>query len=149
MEIKTKYIEAHIIKILNNEIHYLALKRAPYQLFPDIWQPVTGKIKENEKAYNAAKREILEETGIVVNEIFILPKVTSFYLHTEDAVYLSPVFLYIVEPDSKIKLSSEHIEFGWMTINEVKNKYAWYGQRESVDVINQYASNNFEYLEKI
>lgn len=148
MDIRSKYIEAHIVKINNGELNYLALKRSKEQVFPNIWQPVTGKIRATEKAFETAKREILEETGIKTNEIIVLPKITTFYLPEDDTIFLTPVFLYVIKANININISSEHSEFKWMTKNEAKENYVWQGQKESVDLINQYYKTGWDILSK-
>lgn len=148
MNIKSKYIEAHIVKIHMNELFHLALKRSKEQVFPNIWQPVTGKIKPYEAAYAAAKREIKEETGIIVDEIFVLPKITTFYLPEDDTIYLSPVFLYLAKPGVQIKISVEHSDYKWMKKNEALNNYVWQGQKESVESIEYYYRTGLDILSK-
>lgn len=149
MEMKTKYIEAHIAKIINGKLKFLCLKRQSFQVFPNIWQPITGKIKAGEKAFQAAKREILEETGIVTEQLFVLPKVTSFYLIEDDSIYHSPVFFFLADKNVEIEISNEHSEYKWESAKEAKCIYAWSGQRESVDVILEYFNNNFNELQII
>jgi dATP pyrophosphohydrolase len=148
MKILTKYIEAHIVNIHGNELLYLSLKRAEEQIFPNIWQPVTGKIKPGETAHFAAKREIMEETGITAKEILVLPKITSFYFPEDDAIYLSPVFLYPVKEVIQIKISTEHSDFRWMTKNEALSNYVWQGQKESVESIEYYFKAGWDILSK-
>ena len=148
MNIKSKYIEAHIVKIHMNELFHLALKRSKEQVFPNIWQPITGKIKPDEAAYDAAKREIKEETGIIVDEIFVLPKITTFYLPEDDTIYLSPVFLYLAQPDVQIEISIEHSDYKWMKKNEALNNYVWQGQKESVESIEYYYRTGLDILSK-
>lgn len=146
MNIISNLIEAHIFRERNGKLEFLLLKRSPEQYYPNIWQMVSGKIKENETAFNTALREIEEETGLVPEKFWVAPTVNSFYAPDKDYICLLPVFAAKVNYDSKIKISKEHIEYKWLSPEEVKNLLAWDGQRKSVDVIVDYALNRNSYL---
>ena len=146
MNIISNLIEAHIFREQNGKLEFLLLKRSPEQYYPNIWQMVSGKIKENETAFNTALREIEEETGLVPEKFWVAPTVNSFYAPDKDYICLLPVFAAKVNYDSKIKISKEHIEYKWLSPEEVKNLLAWDGQRKSVDVIVDYVLNRNSYL---
>lgn len=146
MNIISNLIEAHIFRERNGKLEFLLLKRSPEQYYPNIWQMVSGKIKENETAFNTALREIEEETGLVPEKFWVAPTVNSFYAPDKDYICLLPVFAAKVNYDSKIKISKEHIEYKWLSPEEVKNLLAWDGQRKSVDVIVDYVLNRNSYL---
>lgn len=148
-KVVSTYIELHIFKIENGEMKFLLLKRSPFEKYPNIWQMVTGKIKENETAYQTAIRELKEETGLTAEEIFSVPIVNSVYLSETDEVCLIPVFVCRVSEDSKIKISSEHNEFKWATPSEAIELLAWEGQKNSVKLIQRYWFNEKEKLIKI
>lgn len=135
MKLSTNYIEAHIIRKNEDGIEFLLLKRAAHQWFPNLWQMVSGKIKDGEKAYEAALREIQEETGLLPEKLWIVPNISSFYLKEDDAINLVPVFLARVEFNSSICLSSEHSEFKWVRGDEALKLLSWPGQRKSVEII--------------
>ena len=72
-------IEAHIFRETENGIEFLLLKRASNQIYPGIWQMVTGKIEGEEKAHQTALREIKEETGLLPVQLWVAPTINSFY----------------------------------------------------------------------
>ena len=62
MNVKKYKIPISILVVIFNEKNEcLLLKRKDRKNF---WQSVTGSIEENESPYEAAKREVEEETGI-------------------------------------------------------------------------------------
>lgn len=146
MEVKIKLIEAHIVRQVENKVEFLLLKRSPNQLYPNIWQMVTGKIRENEKAYETAVREIKEETNLSIKNLFVVPNVNPFYNSLENSMNLVPVFVTIVSDESLIVLSDEHHKYKWVDKKEAKNKLAWPGQFYSVDLINRYLSKKSKNL---
>jgi dATP pyrophosphohydrolase len=111
---------------------------------------VTGKVEEGETAYQAAIREIKEETGLAIDHIWVVPNVNTFYSHELNVISLLPVFAAKVKGNEKIRISSEHIEFGWYHPEKAKALLAWEGQRQSVDLIERYHSKDrifWDYVE--
>ena len=146
MNIILNLIEAHIFREINGELAFLILKRSPVQYYPNIWQMVSGKIKENETAYNAALREIKEETSLTPEKFWVAPTVNSFYSPDKDYICLLPVFAVKVKFDSEVVISDEHVEYKWLKPENAKQLLAWDGQRKSVDVIVDYFLNRNSYL---
>ena len=146
MNIISNLIEAHIFRIKNGELEFLLLKRSPEQYYPNLWQMVSGKIKENETAYQSALREIKEETGLTPEKLWVAPTVNSFYSPDKDYISILPVFAARLSDNSTIKLSKEHTEYKWVDTEEVKQLLAWDGQRKSVDVIVDYVLNRNSFL---
>ena len=149
MDIISTMIEAHIFRESEKGIEFLLLKRADYQVYPGLWQMVTGKIKTNEKAYQTAIREIKEETGLTPLQLWVAPTINSFYEPTrlndkvgqeDEYVCLLPVFAARVEAD-KIQLSDEHTEYKWVNKAEAQKLLAWDGQRKAVSIIEDYFLN--------
>lgn len=146
MKVISNLIEAHIFREKNRELEFLLLKRASYQYYPNLWQMVSGKIKEGEKAYQTALREIKEETNLIPENLWIAPNINSFYSPDDEYISLIPVFAAKVSQDSEVIISSEHSEFKWVNKDEAKNFLAWEGQRKSVDVIAEYFISRKSFL---
>lgn len=125
MKVVSNLIEAHIFRERNKKLEFLLLKRASYQYYPNLWQMVSGKIKEGEKAYQTALREIKEETNLIPEKLWIAPNINSFYSPDDEYISLIPVFAAKVNPNSEVVISSEHSEFKWVNKDEAKNLLAW------------------------
>lgn len=138
MKVISNLIEAHIFRETKDGIEFLLLKRAPYQYYPNLWQMVSGKIKDSEKAYETALREIKEETGLSPHQLWIAPNINSFYSPDDEYISLIPVFAAKVDFDSIVKISNEHSEYKWLKPEDARNLLAWEGQRKSVDLITEY-----------
>ena len=149
MNIISNLIETHIFRESKNGIEFLLLKRAEDQIYPAVWQMVSGKIKENEKAFETSLRELKEETNLTPLKMWIAPKVNSFYSSQTDSICLIPVFAVQVKKDSKVIISDEHSEYKWVTSNEAKRLLAWDGQRKAVDLIEEYFLNEKSFLKFI
>lgn len=150
MKIISNLIEAHIFRKNEKGIEFLLLKRAEDQIYPGIWQMVSGKIKESaedgEKAYQTAIRELREETGLKPLKIWSAPRVNSFYSSQSDTINLIPVFAIQVKGNSKVKISNEHTEFKWVSISKTQKLLAWDGQRKAVRLIEEYFLKELRFL---
>ncbi len=149
MKIIDDIIEAHLFRIRHGRIEFLLLKRAANEVYPLLWQPVTGRMNEGETAYEAALREIAEETMLIPEEFWVVPTVNSFYNPQKDTVSLIPVFAGRVGQDREITISEEHEEFGWFTYEEAIPLLAWPGQRKSAEIIEQYFNHEKYYFELV
>ena len=141
MKIISALIEEHIFRETVSGIEFLLLKRADDQQYPGLWQMVTGKIEGEEKAYQTALREIKEETGLLPVQLWVAPKINSFYEPKDEYICMLPVFAARVEGKTNVILSEEHTEYKWVGKDEAKKLLAWPGQRESVDIIEDYFLN--------
>jgi dATP pyrophosphohydrolase len=149
MRIVSELIEAHIFRISKIGIEFLLLKRSPETIYPGIWQMVTGKMNKDEPAYKAALREIKEETGLIPEKLWVAPNVNSFYDHINDTISFLPVFAGKVSLDSKVIISEEHSEYQWASTGNTKKLLAWPGQKKSIDVINEYFTEESSLLKFI
>ncbi|RMD49439.1 MAG: NUDIX pyrophosphatase [Ignavibacteria bacterium] len=137
MNIVSYLIEAHIFIRENSGLKFLLLKRSSEEIYPKLWQMVTGRINSNEKAFEAAKREIVEETGLKPLKMWVVPRVNSFYSQEKDEICMVPVFATEVG-NTEVKLSEEHTEYVWCDAGKAKELLAWEGQRKAVDLIVEY-----------
>ena len=149
MNIISNLVEVHIFRETESAIEFLLLKRAEDQIYPAVWQMVSGKIKESEKAFETSLRELKEETNLTPLKMWIAPKVNSFYSSQTDSICLIPVFAVQVKKDSKVVISNEHSKYKWVTSNEAKRLLAWDGQRKAVDLIEEYFLNEKSFLKFI
>lgn len=115
-------IQVHVLIVNDNEIRHLALKRSEScKLYPTMWQTITGKIEENEHAFDAAKRELLEEAGIVSDKWFKIPFLGGFYDMKRNTVESVPAFAVVFDSFINIELSDEHSEYSWIKTVELED----------------------------
>ena len=65
------------------------------------WCYVSGKIEASEKAWQAALREIKEETGLIPSEFYSADILEQFYDIGEDLIWIAPVFVGYISGKQK------------------------------------------------
>lgn len=137
--IVSSIVEICVFKFEDVCPRYLLLRRSKDEkIYPGIWQFITGSIAENEKASDAALRELREETGIIPDSLWVVPHVSVFYDHMLDSTNLCPLFAAQVKPGVKPRLSAEHTDFGWFLYEEALKMLVWHGQRQGLQVVHEY-----------
>ncbi len=136
-------INSDIVEVVlfrrKNEPEFLILQRSDDEtIYPGLWQIVSGGIEPGEKAYEAALREVREETGFSPLGLYNTPLTNTFYFFTNDSVNLSPVFAAEVDPNEDVRLSEEHKDFRWLTMEDAISLLVWPGQKNAVRIIDEY-----------
>ena len=129
-----RVIDAYVFNRKNKEIRFLLLKRAKTKIYEHLWQGVAGKIEAGEAAWEAAIRELKEETGFEPVRIFVADHVSKFYEAHGDWVNMVPVFGIEVE-DEEVILSDEHCEFKWVDFNTAHQTLIWSGQKDGIAAV--------------
>lgn len=114
------------------EPEFLQLRRAPGKYLSGAWSTVRGKMEENERAWEAALRELKEETGIVPDDFFQLDTVDIFYLHGDDTLWHCPGFCAMVKREFEINLNSEHDASRWIGRSRIDADFMWPGERNQL-----------------
>lgn len=117
---------------------YLLLRRSQHSRLPGIWQMVTGKLYPEENASVAVQREILEETGLVCEEIYNVD-VTMFYEQSKKRVAFSANFCAFADHLQPVLLApQEHDKYLWCPFAEAFDMLAFPSQKETLALINKY-----------
>ena len=133
-KVVVRVIDAYVFNRKSKEIRFLLLKRAKTKIYEHLWQGVAGKIEAGEAAWEAAIRELKEETGFEPVRIFVADHVSKFYEAHGDWVNMVPVFGIEVE-DEEVILSDEHCEFKWVDFNTAHQTLIWSGQKDGIAAI--------------
>ena len=133
-KVVVRVIDAYVFNRKSKEIRFLLLKRAKTKIYEHLWQGVAGKIEAGETSWEAAIRELKEETGFEPVRIFVADHVSKFYEAHGDWVNMVPVFGIEVE-DEEVILSDEHCEFKWVDFNTAHQTLIWSGQKDGIAAI--------------
>ncbi len=91
----------------------------------DYWNFPKGKLEGDERSWQAAFREIREETGLKANELKMVGNFKAFerfYYHHGNEKIFRVVILYLAETHQRfVTVHGEHEEgYGWFRFNEAK-----------------------------
>ena len=103
----------------------LLVLRSPNCDSPNTWCIPGGKVEKNESLAEAAKREISEEIGITVKSELLEPlfsKKNKTFIDNETGLetrFVFYSFLYTVDDEFACRLSSEHTDSGWFSMDNL------------------------------
>ncbi|MDH6297778.1 NUDIX hydrolase [Agrobacterium fabrum] len=116
-----------VLRVVNDETQVLLLRRN-HTLIGE-WCQVAGGIESGEKAWEAALREVREETGLTCDSLYSADICEQFYEADRDAISMLPVFVGFVNGETPVVLNEEHSEFCWVPFETAINLVPFAGQR--------------------
>lgn len=100
-----------------------------------MWQPVTGGIERGETAWQAALREVREETGLDPVRWWALEHLSFYYEPNADACVVLPVFAAELAGGAEPRLSDEHDAWVFTTAAAARRRVLWDAQRQAIDAV--------------
>lgn len=137
MQIRTDMIVCHVVRPAERPGRYefLQLRRSADDYLGGTWQTVRGRIEGEETAWQAALRELREESGLAPAEFYKLSTLESFYLAHEDAIWHVPCFCVLIRRDQPVQLNGEHDDYRWVDQENIMNAVMWPGERQALEEI--------------
>ena len=93
------------------------------------WCQIAGKIEEGERAWQAALRELHEETGLTPECLYSADICEQFYEADREAITIAPVFVAFVAEQADVALNEEHSAFQWVSFADAIELVPFGGQR--------------------
>ena len=85
---------------------------------PGAWDVISGRVDAGEKPLDAAQREAWEETGLHLE--IVAPIDTFRFLRGPDAEEAIGITFHCRAHDRTVRLSNEHTEFTWVTLEQAR-----------------------------
>ncbi len=95
------------------------------------WEVVHGRIEPGEKPEQAARREVVEETGLEVERLYNVTCL-PFYLDKLGVVNMAVVFAAFVAAEGDVWLGEEHDASEWLPAAEAADRIAWPRARDMI-----------------
>lgn len=134
----SRIIDCYVFRRTPAGVEFLLLKRQPAKRLGGTWQSVHGKIEPNETAWQAARRELAEETGLTPIGFWQIDFVNTFYIADRDEIHLCPSFAAEAAPSANVTLNHEHTEFRWEPFERALETLMWPGQRHALREIMEF-----------
>jgi dihydroneopterin triphosphate diphosphatase len=131
-QIVCNIIDLYVYRIREGSPEFLVLRRSAARELGGTWQAVHGKIEAGETAWQAALRELREETGLTPIRFHQIDAVNTFYVARQDAIHLCPSFAAQVECDAAVRLNEEHDAYEWLDVEATIARLPWPGLRRAV-----------------
>jgi dATP pyrophosphohydrolase len=131
MNVRYDMIACHVVRRAadGNTYEFLQLKRNRSDYMGGTWQIVRGRIEPGETAWQAALRELREETSLRPIEFYKLSLLEEFYLIPGETVWHVPSFVAIVDRSATVTLNEEHEDFRWTPQDRIDAEMMWAGER--------------------
>lgn len=131
--VRVGFVDTFVLRQRQDTVEVLVLRRAAGGRNPGSWEAVHGTIAAGEAPEAAARREVVEETGLAPARLYNLSRVESFYWHATGEVILIPQFVAFVSADAAVRLSPEHDRAEWLPPGEAAGRFAWPRERRALD----------------
>ena len=122
---QTFYVVVLVVRPALGGYELLMARRSEGNDMGGTWQLISGALEPNETAWQAALRELHEETGLKPVEFYRLSTLTQFYRPDNDSLNTAPMFGAIVSEDCPVTINDEHSEFAWVNVEEARSRLMW------------------------
>jgi dATP pyrophosphohydrolase len=104
--------------------------------FAGAWTFVMGGVEDGERATDAARRELLEETGLTASAFYTAGELDAFYDPVRDRIVHVPFFVARVNGEAGIVLEDDvHDEHRWLPFAEAEELLTFSSQRRVLDEV--------------
>jgi len=139
---KKKLIDLYPYRLLENKVEFLLLKRAKGEKYDGQWRMIGGKVEKGETHWEAALRELDEETGLYPETFWTIPSLNHFYEWNTDKILLIPAFAVEIRSSDSITLNKEHSTAKWFDIVEATDLIIWPEQRRLLKLLHNIVTSN-------
>lgn len=121
-------------------LEYLLLKHVPDSPRPEYWNFPKGHIEKRETSEEAARREVLEESGIRALRIIPGFKQTERYIYTlrGERILKFVVWFLAQSRTKKVKVSYEHTDARWLPYEEAYRRILYRGTKNLLKKAHQF-----------
>ena len=148
-EIEVRTVDVYVVRQSPAGLNVLVMRRAHGVRCTGAWEVVHGRIEPGEKPEQAARREVVEETGMRVERLYNVTCL-PFYLHKQGVVNMAVVFAAIVAAQGEVRLGEEHDASEWLPSAQAAERIAWPRSREMIrDIVQLVGSGDAGPLEDV
>ena len=116
--------------IKEGDKYLLTLRRDSNPKMNNKWQVPGGGMEYGEGIYETLYREVMEELGVKVEVISLVPYIDTDIFIDRQMVFIT--YLCKLKNTSEIILNEEATEYRWFSLNELDNIEALHGCKEAI-----------------
>jgi len=133
--IRSFSVSVVVIRHTGTRHEVLLLKRS--RTLAGTWCQVAGFIEPGETAWQTARRETREETGLTLHKLYSADICEQFYEAHRNAITLVPVFVGYADSTAQVVLNAEHQDFRWSSFEDAIELVPFSGQRRVLNHVRQ------------
>jgi A/G-specific adenine glycosylase len=118
--------------ILRQGTDFYIQQRLPDDIWGGLWEFPGGRLEAGESPEQAARREVLEETGWKINELSALTTVTHHYTRYRVTLH---AFLAALAPDAQKPVLTAASQYAWVSLAQIQDHPFPAGHRQLVAVL--------------
>ncbi len=109
--------------VIVNEGKVLLLKEAAYDEGTNVgkWGVPGGRIHDDEPILDGLAREVMEEAGLVVTPGAVIGTIENFPVIKEEKCHIIRLYYSCAYQGGEVSISHEHDQYGWFTLEEIKD----------------------------
>ena len=96
-----------------------------------------GGVEDGERATDAARRELIEETGLAATELFTAGELDAFYDPVRDRIVHVPFFVAYLQPGDVVLETGVHDEHRWVPFAQAAELLEFASHRRVLEEIHR------------
>jgi dATP pyrophosphohydrolase len=139
-DVVSDIVDVYVFRRLNARVQFLLLQRRVDVALGQTWQSFHTQIQRNESTLAAARRAVLELSGLNISTVYSADYINQFYDDVRDVLVLAPVIAVNVSPQAPVQLGAELRDCAWLDRDEATARLPFTGQRWAVRHIDEIMS---------
>ncbi|HUG14629.1 MAG TPA: NUDIX domain-containing protein [Thermomicrobiales bacterium] len=125
-------VDTYVFRKSSVGAQFLVLRKRGDDPAGDLWQSIHSHVASGETAIGAARRDLLERTGLTPARLFTADYIGQFYDHVGDTIVLAPTLAALVDSSARVTLSADFVDYAWCDLEETTSRLLWTTHRWAV-----------------
>ncbi len=132
--LRSSSVACAVLRPVEDHFEVLVMRRTLKPL-DGVWSLVTGHVDDGESGWQAAHREVVEETGITPTSFYAANFVDQWYNTHANVIELVPMFVAYVAAGAEVTMNDEHSALKWLRISDAIEHIPFHGHKTALQHI--------------